>query len=525
MLNISWSVSENSQSYNPIGAIDEELINEWTSSLKLVIDNEADTIALKANIKADKIWYIDGERRLQTVENKVLPPFPVGCWLIIEEKGNTFQIDLPKYPYMVFEKIGDEVVISFTVKDIASIGLPFWGSEKIKKDPRGIELNVTVYRLDSPKECAWVEPYPNGAKAAICLTDHADWDSSGKLEQLVDLFEKYDFKFTKSIFPHSDPQGYKQEPGLDDPEFKKQVDRLDEMGTEIAYHGLSPRVNPPSYDVCLKRIADMEIYLPRTWIDHGTGNYLFSRSALFSNGIGLVELMGEHGIRNYWSYIDIWENPANDLNVWKHRTAKTALSDVVGLLMNKGLMGLKQFVYIAVGLLKNIFGGSQYRQLKKIWKPSVFKKLTHHATKLKGLHQKPFVLYDEFGQFALNNINGIWVFDTILLNHLALQLSPEAVDSLVKDNGLLLAHCYMGAQHKYGGSNCFNQDVQKPVLLNVFEDNIAYISRLQKNGDVISLSFEELRQCYVDFVETKLVRENGEWITTGNATIQKRKIK
>jgi hypothetical protein len=509
----------------PIQIEEEVIIKEWTSSYMAVIENTASVIDINMSIPAEEAWYLSYDRKMQPIYNKVIPPFPVGCLLVIKRDNIFYQIDLPKYPYMQFKREKDGIKVSFSIKDLSKIGLPFWGKEKIKYSKRSINLDIMVYKIDTLEECTWIEPYPNGAKAAICLTDHADWDSVEKLRQLTNLFEKYNFKFTKSIFPHSDPEGHKNEPGLDNLDFKKQVDRLHNMGTEIAYHSLSPRINPPAYDECLHRITQMKPYSPTTWIDHGTGSYLYSRKAKFSNDVLLVEVMAKNNIVNYWSYIDIWENPSTNLNVWAKRTFFSALQDVVKLSLSKGMMKPRQFAYIAVGMLKNMFGGSKYRQLKKIWKPSVYRQLMLHAKALKKLHEKPFVIYDEDGYFALNSINKNWIFDTILLNHLALQLKPKAIDDLVKQNGLLVAHCYMGAQHKYGGSNCFNADSNTPVLLSDFENNIAYISYLQERKELISLSFKELRQSYVDFMETKLIRNKEGWDISGQASIGNMKDK
>lgn len=519
MLNLKCSFD--GKDFKPVQNIEEKKINAWTSFFTTKLANNANSIKIMVSIASNEAWYLSVDRRLLPIEKEVVPPFPVGCLLVIRQNDQFYQIDLPKYPHMKFMREEDFVSVSFVVKELSGVGLAFWGKDKVRPSDRPINLKFSIYKIDTLDECVWIEPYPNGAKSAICLTDHADWDSSEKLRQLVNLFEKYDFNFTKSIFPHSDPEGYKNEPGLDDLEFKQQVDRLSAMGTEIAYHGLSPRVNPPVYDECLHRIDAMKVYSPETWIDHGTGNYLYSRDATFSNGVGLVELMKKNAIKNYWSYMDVWENPSDNLNIWAERTLAGSLKDVWGLSMKKGKMKPKQFAYIAVGILKNIFGGSHYRQLKKMYKPSVYKKLTIHAKRLKLLHQNSFVMYDENGHFALNSTNRNWVFDTILLNHLALQLKPKAIDSLVKENGLLLAHCYMGAQHKYGGSNCFNEDSQNPKILKEFEENIVYISKLQDKGGVVTLSFEELRKSYVDFIETTMVREKSRWIITGNAVVVK----
>jgi len=497
--------------YTPLTDINQNVINQWTTWYKYNCKNR-DKIDIKITIESEEAWFLSGDRELYKLEKEVVsPPFPVGCFLVLKYEESYYQIDLPKYPYMKFTRENNKINIFFPLKDLSSIGLQFWGEKKIKKASEMIYFEVQIFKIDSLEECHWIEPYPNGAKSAICLTDHADWDSVEKIKQLADLFEKYDFKFTKSIFPHSDPQGKKQEPGLDNLEFKYQVDRLYAMGTEIAYHGFSPRITPPSFEACEDRMQMMDNFNPVTWIDHGTGEYLYSREAKCENGTSLVTLLDRQKIVNYWSYMDIWENAVSDLNVWNNRNIYSGIKDIFYLTVVKKYMNIKQFAYISVSLLKNLFGGAYYRQLKYFWKPLVFQKLKHQYRALKYLHKAPTVLYDEYGEFALMSKRKYWIFDTILLNHLALQLSPSAIDKLVESNGLLIAHCYMGAQHKYGGSNCFNDDLKNPKILKEFKTNIAYISLLQQEGKIVSLTFEELRESFEKFVRTKLVRERDTW--------------
>lgn len=508
---IEICISRNKNLFNAEQAFRSAEINQWTKKIEYSVDAGYKCVEAKISIKCDEAWYIDSKRELLSIEGEITPPFPVGCWLVCSLDGKYWQVDLPKFPHMHFVKTRDGVDAFFTVRDLDSLGILYWGSEKIAEPMNDLKLSLWVYHLDSPDECAWVEPYPNGAKAAICLTDHADWDSVEKMRLLNDLFEKYDFRFTKSIFPHSDPEGSKNEPGLDNPEFKKEIDRLNAMGSEIAYHGLSPRINPPDYDICLERIESMSEYQTETWIDHGTGQYLYSRKASFDNGVKLTDILGKNGVHNYWSYADIWENPCHDLNVWSSRTIADSLKDILCLMKRKKHMSGKQFAYIAATILKNTFGGAEYRQLKKSWKPSIAKRLYSQYQSLKKLHVKPTVIYNEAGIFALNNMEGNWIFDSILLNHLSLQLAPESIDRLIQDNGLLIAHCYMGAQHKYGGSNCFVGDSEEVKLLNSFEESMAYISMKQKTYEIITMSFKEFRESCKKFMNTILIKKENSW--------------
>jgi len=508
------SISNDEKFFSEAKPTLERQINEWTKEISYTIDIHHRYVKCKISIICDAAWAIDHKRDLIPINNEVTPPFPVGCWLVCSIEEGFWQIDFPKFPHMRFVRTDKGVDVLFPIRDIDSLGIQYWGTDKITLPQKALNLSLWIYRLEALEECAWIEPYPHGAKAALCLTDHADWDGVDKMRPLNDLFERYDFRLTKSIFPHSDPQGNKREPGLDDPAFKKEIDRLKSMGSEIAYHGLSPRVNLPEFEHCLERVESMDSYRPETWIDHGTGEYLFSRQAKFDNGENLVELMAEHGIRNYWSYVDIWENSCTDLNVWSARSIIDSFYDVICLLKRKRKMSGKQFAYITVALLKNLFGGAEYRKLNKIFDRSIRKELMRHYRRLSHLHQNPTVLYGQTGLFAPYDESDLWIFDTILLNHLALQLHPDSIDKLIEENGLLIAHTYMGAQHPYGGSNCFDSDSSEPKLLKSFEGNIAYISEKQKDGQIVTLPFGELRDLYENFLKTRLIREKDRWKTS-----------
>ncbi|WP_457602613.1 hypothetical protein [Nitratifractor sp.] len=485
-------------------------INSWTQEYTLQIKAPAET-TLQAVGRAKRAWYLDYDRELREIQGKISPPFPVGNLLVIENDKGLYQIDLPKFPYLELEFDGRSFMLHFPIRSKNAAGLALWGEQKINDAEEEITLTRRIYRLNSLKEVHWVEPYPDGAKAVVCLTDHADWDSVEKLDKLADLFKKYDFRFTKSIFPHSDPQEEKQEPGLDDPTFTRVIDKLYGMGTEIAYHGFSPRIEPPSFKTVEERIALMRRYRPVTWIDHGTGCYLFSRKGRCENGIDLVELLGNEGIENYWSYTDVWENPgpSGSLNLWRRRRIVESFSDIHSLMKSKECLSAEKVAYLLISLPENIFGSSDYRRPKNLYRPKNFRFLMEKSKKLHALHRRPFGLYNRHGFFSFKGTpKDPLVFDSILLNHLSLQLAPEAMNRLSKENGLLLAHCYMGAQHRYGGSNIFDS---KNNILPSFRENIESLHAMQKRSELRSVSLLTLTQSLKNFEETRFVKEDDSW--------------
>jgi hypothetical protein len=307
------------------------------------------------------------------------------------------------------------------------------------------------------------------------------------------------------------------EPGLDVPEYKNYIDMMYESGSEIAYHGLSPRTDPPSLSECLRRIEMMSMYSPKTWIDHGCGAYLFSRDAVFKEGGCLVEILSKSGVENYWSYTDLWENPTRHLDVWKHRKLFSAFSNFFSFLWDKKRVSVPLMVYYGSSVLKNLLGPFQFRRIiNEPWSMSAWKFVAVHNRRLKHYHENPMVLYDLSGQSSLMSNQSIWVFDTMLLNHLAFQLRPANIDLLYKQNGLLLAHCYFGHQkNSYGTINCFVNDDGNLSLIPEFIEDVKYISEKQRQRELVTLSFNALRNALTNFVNASLIRTSSGWEIEG----------
>ena len=307
------------------------------------------------------------------------------------------------------------------------------------------------------------------------------------------------------------------EPGLDVPEYKHYIDAIYESGSEIAYHGLSPRTQPPSLSECLRRIDVMSMYAPKTWIDHGCGSYLFSREAVFKEGESLIDVLGRAGVENYWSYTDVWENPTRHLDIWRHRKVFGAFTNFLSFLWDKKNVGLPLMVYYGSSVLKNLLGPFHVRPIiSKPLKISAWKLVAAHSRRLHRCRKNPMVLYDLSGQSSLMTNESIWVFDTVLLNHLAYQLRPANIDLLCKQNGLLLAHCYFGHQkNRYGTLNCFAGDGDNLSLLPGFVENVKYISEKQRQRELVTLSFNALRNALMNFANASLVRTSSGWEING----------
>ncbi len=396
--------------------------------------------------------------------------------------------------------------------DVEACGLSRWDVSKLTPSlPES--LDVFEDALRDPDDCLWVEPFPDGAPAALCLTDHPDFDSVGKLRSLAELFGRLGLRFTKGVFPAQEPLGTKREPGLDVPEYRAVVDALFESGSEIALHGIGPRPRPPEISEFRRRLDLARPYSPVTWIDHGVGEYLFSRRARLPGGESLVELLGEAGIVNYWSYVDGWSNPFGDLRSNAERTDAGAILDFLRALgsVSGTAQGVKGLLYPLSHLANNLLGENgtlsvRGRPLRAAsWRAAGASRRAHRAA---SARPTPIYGLDARG-FALTR-GDAWVFDTVLLSHPGVELSPAAVDRLRDASGLSLVHCYLSCTHPYIGEGCFSPG-RDDALNPRFVADLEYIAERQCSGDLSVLPLRDLRSALERFRGVRLERVESGW--------------
>src|SRR5437667_104284 len=373
--------------------------DQWHADYELDVDlslPEVDLARLSIRLDCDAAWYLTSDRRLSPLTGTVDPPFPVGRFVVVQSGDGLFKYSFPWGADFRLSKVSGGVEVAVTLLDWQRCGLTLWGRGKLVAPPAKQTLPIARDRLSALSDCIWLEPYPAGARAAICLTDHADFDTVEKLHLLTDLFVRTDFRLTKSVFPKSDPVGRKCEPGLDVAEYAAVVATLYEHGTEIAYHGFGPRAPAPPVEECVRRTQALR-----------------------------------------------------------------------------------------------------------------------HRTRLHALRAKPFVVYGLDGRdFALSH-SGTWVFDTMLLNHLTVQLRPELVDRLCDDSGLLLGHSYLSCEHHYIAGNCITRSRGRLRVSQAFAQNLEHLAARQRAGDVISLSFAGLRAALTAFSRASLCRTESGWSARG----------
>lgn len=492
---------------------------EYEVSLDLPYGESFERMNLQVLLPAARSWCIDPDRRLTPVGDSTSPPWPVGCFVVVQHENRLFQVQLGGGAYPRLVQTQGTLAVTLTVRHRRACGLRLWGEEKFSEFSCRKRHRLSVSRLNTLDEALWVEPFPSGARSCICVTDHPDWDSTEKSSALLRLFVKNGIRITKAVFPASDP-GWDYGPGLDSAEYSAVIDRWYEAGHEIAYHGLgSGREPPPSAEDCLCRLDALNRFGPRTWIDHGSGDYRFVKHGTLPGGISLHKCLAERGVRNYWSYADIWQNPASDLHVWRQRRATDAMTDFFRLALRRGATGLRQFAYLGSIPVKNLTGDGQYRQvLSQPWARSNWSELCENARLLRELRAGPLYLYCESGDFWPGTEAADLVFDTVLLNHVSLQLTPSNLERLARDSGLLLAHTYLSDTARRGGRNCFRAR-GKLRILDQFRENVEHISMLQSRGDVVTAPLQDLRDALSQHARTRLTRCADGWRVDGRVTV------
>ncbi len=469
--------------------------DRWHATYVLRVDASDEPVgraAVTLLIPCREVWSLSADRRLLPVRSTARPPFPAGRFVVVSTSEGVFQVTVRGGGDFLVRKQAEGVAIRTVLQDHARCGLSLRGGGKLTPLRRSLRLELSCDRLESESECLWVEPYPGGARAAICLTDHADFDTAATLEPLVEVFGRTGFRFTKSVFPHSQPKRAKNEPGLDTPAYAKLVDRLHEQGTEIAFHGFGPRVEAPPVAECFRRAKMMERYGPATWIDHGTGSYLFSRAGRLPDGAPLVAFLSDFGITNYWSYFDVWENPFRDLSIWSPRRETDLASDLAAAL------SLMPSARLAARAVRNVIG--------EVWRAAAS---TRRA--LGELRAGPLVLYGRDGSSFDSNERSPWIFDTLLLNHPALELAPPLVDRLCASSGLLLGHVYLCCRRPPVAGGCLTGANGRLAVSAAWATALEYISMKQKSGDLVTLSFAELRQSLEAGARLRLFRGASGW--------------
>ena len=484
-------------------------------SADCVVENEPlQSVVVDVVLESDRTWFLDDQRQLTTLWSSASPLWPAGRFVVTERHGKLHRWEFPRFGRLRLAKQNGSVRIAAPILDRSSCGLSVWPKANWTRQNK-IELQVFRTSLSRLEECAWIEPYPDGARAVICLTDHADFDTPEKARLIADHFVRRDVCMTKTVFPAADLPSLTpwEETGLDNPQYRSSIDRLFENGCEIAPHGFTPKRDAPSLSECKRRLELLRQYELTTWIDHGTGDYLFSRGGQLAQGVNLESLLEENGVRNYWSYFDVWDNPfGKDASVLSERVSLDVVSDFLDSSHGWTKTRAVEAIWFALHEFRNIVGdGNDVAIRRHPWRMAAWRPAMRWYGIAKRVRRAPLGIYGRDGAVFQQSLRSSWVFDTVLLNHLALQLAPAMIDRLIQTGGLLIAHCYMACEHNYARGNVFQRHGDRLAMDPSFELALDYLGDRQRAGDISTMSFAQLRRCLELFVEARLRRTETGW--------------
>jgi hypothetical protein len=162
--------------------------------------------------------------------------------------------------------------------------------------------------------------FPDGRRAALVITDHADQTSGRTLTALAQGRSDqplpgggllgHHLTITKSLFAHGTDR-----PQLEDPRVVALADQLHASGSEIVPHSATPRRDErPVTSAALDLFAR---WGARTWIDHQpeTNCEAFGDQGYRSTGkFAIADLLATHGYQYVWAEVDAAPGPLNLLH-------------------------------------------------------------------------------------------------------------------------------------------------------------------------------------------------------------------
>lgn len=315
---------------------------------------------------------------------------------------------------------------------------------------------------------------PEGFVPTICFTDHSDFDTLQNLRVQRDFFSSLGIKVTKGFFLY-DYTHKDENASFEDQESKIELIQWKEDGHELAYHALSQSYRGEISDEEFQSFeCPHEIAPVNTYIDHGFHPYNYTQQQL-GNWEDWYKHMQSKGIERLWTYVDAGEAHYFNLNqlnpegytlkkmeqsaklARKKGKARSKLTDFRNFLMygvpESVLREGKFFGAALLGLsskinLSNLKKGgiSGFRFLGEIVKPS---NLSETIFRIR--HIFPVNQFSPLFFFSPNQKSTQFKsFQTLAVRDFDIAFSEEAIDTLLRENGALIAHtyfAYLGVNH------------------------------------------------------------------------------
>lgn len=159
--------------------------------------------------------------------------------------------------------------------------------------------------------------FPDGRRAALVITDHADQSTARTLAALAHGRSDqsslsggligHHVAITKSLFAHGTDR-----PQLEDPTVVTLADELHAAGSEIVPHSATPKRD--ERPVTMAALDTFARWQARTWIDHQpeTNCEAFGDQGFRSTGrFAIADLLAAHGYEYVWAEVDLEPGPLN----------------------------------------------------------------------------------------------------------------------------------------------------------------------------------------------------------------------
>src|SRR5213592_4721939 len=125
-------------------------------------------------IESDHTWFLDDDGQLAPLASSAIPSWPRGRFIVTARDGQLDRWEFPRFRRFRLVRQNGSVLIVAPLLDRSSCGISVWPAVPWAARRDKMVLELVQAPLSHLEECPWIEPYPDGARAVICLTDHAD---------------------------------------------------------------------------------------------------------------------------------------------------------------------------------------------------------------------------------------------------------------------------------------------------------------------------------------------------------------
>lgn len=529
----------------------------WMFNLQIAFKKSSTitSIALQQKIYASQIHFLDRKYAWKSIEKQeFIDSLTPACMAGILN-GQTVRLEFSRHAGITFDNSPGQFTLFF---DHAAIHprVSYKDSKVVRRDAYQafpghlIEVTANLYIQDDVHvENFSPQPwrFPDGKLACFVITDHADWDTTEKIQSLYSEpngINATHIKTTKSVFygtiPFRTPEKIFQPDGLDVPGFTKIADELHAAGHEICPHSIVVRPRTGESYVPKQLVVNALDwfalhYSSGTWIDHAMSpgqaiNY--SQQGYDSTSEWyLLNLIRERGFINIWSYYDFLDYPAYNINqlsfpddskdyldkaleqiirgdYWKFLNyLKFSINTRIGPEGQQDIFKLAQFIKIVMShdLTLN-------SKLKKISErildvPRTLIKLPFYLADRKPKNDKPDamfpVIYCETGlSLGQASSDDLLMFTTsAIINY---SVAWGLLKSLVREHGIHVAHTYLcNTTINYGDSTLvFKQG--KWQISNQFANLLSQIDQMVICGEIWNPTMKDFSTWFKNWAQIRV---------------------